>query len=649
MTASEQILVCINSSPSSSKAIRTAARMAEAFHSKWTALYVQTEKMQKLSKYDKKTLNANFNLVEQLEGEIVTVYGDNIVEEIIEYANFRNITKIIVGKKNRKSNRVFNYFGKDLVDRIMNFNSDIEVYVVPNWLNKRKTKNLIAGLNLKLKISLQEVLMACIMMTISTITGKIFDCMGFAATNILIIYILGIIIVYIKTTGYLIGIISSIVAVMLFNYFFTAPRYSLHVYDKSYLATFPIMIIVAITIGTLTTKIQREASASSAREKETQTLYRVSKKLLSAIGTVDVVSIGIKYMSRLINRTVICYLQEDNTLGSPITYKVEKKEKDSMIFSKDEQAVANWTFLNGKESGTGTNTFYGAHGYYMPIKGQKNILGVIGVSCSEGFLEPKQKHIFETVTSQISVALDREILSKEQETYKMEIERERLRSDLLRSISHDLRSPLAGIKGAVSTIIENGELISEQTKKILLEGIYEDTEWLIRLVENLLSMTRFDQGKIKINKNLEVVEEVISESINISTKHYKKNKIKVNMPENLIMAHMDGSLIEQVLINLIDNAIKFTPEESFIEVNIYEKGQNVYFEISDNGIGISSEILPFIFDRFFTNGSKISDSRRGVGLGLTICKAIVEAHGGKIEAFNKKEGGAIFRFYIPKE
>jgi two-component system sensor histidine kinase KdpD len=409
------------------------------------------------------------------------------------------------------------------------------------------------------------------------------------------------------------------------------------------------MLIVAITIGTLTTKIKREGDVSSEREKQTQTLYRVSKKLLSAMGTDDVVTIGIKYISRLINRTVVCYLEDNNTLCTPFIYNAENKEKDEIILNNNERAVAYLTFSNGKEAGAGTNTFYRAHGYYMPIKGQKKLLGVIGISCSEGFLEPEQKFIFATVASQIAVALDREILSKKQETYKMEIESERLRSNLLRSISHDLRSPLAGIKGAASTIIENGELISEDTKKVLLEGIYEDTEWLIRLVENLLSMTRFDQGKMKINKKLEAVEEVISESIHRSTKNFKEHKIKVNMPENLIMVPMDGNLMEQVFINLIDNAIKFTPKESLIKVNVYEKNENVFFEVMDNGIGISEKILPYIFDRFFTNGSEISDSRRGVGLGLTICKSIVEAHGGRIEVFNNEDHGSTFRFFIPKE
>lgn len=501
----------------------------------------------------------------------------------------------------------------------------------------------------KVKTSIGEVFKVSIIMTIATIIDLIFYHIGFKEDNIILIYILGVILVYIKTNGYLTGTISSIISVMLFNFFFTEPRYSLQVYDKSYLVTFPIMFIVAITIGTLTTKIQREASATSEREKQTQILYKVSKKLLSAIGTDEVVSIGIKYTSRLLNRTVVCYLEEDSKLKAPSIYDAEEKDKDSIILSKDEQAVAYLTFLNGKESGAGTNTFYRAHGYYMPMKGQKKLLGVIGISCFEGFLMPEQKFIFETVTSQIVIALDREILSKEQEAYKMEIESERLRGNLLRSISHDLRSPLAGIKGAVGTIIENGELISEETKKILLEGIYGDTEWLIRLVENLLSMTRFDEGKMKINKNLEAVEEVISESIHISNKQHKENKIKVNMPKNLILLPMDGSLIEQVLINLIDNAIKFTPKEAYIEVKVYEKAKNVFFEVIDNGTGISDEILPYIFDRFFTNGSKISDSRRGVGLGLTICNSIVEAHGGKIEAFNNEDHGATFRFYIPKE
>lgn len=342
-------------------------------------------------------------------------------------------------------------------------------------------------------------------------------------------------------------------------------------------------------------------------------------------------------------------MAQENKLSTPFIYTVIKGGKDRSLLNKDEEAAAYWTFVNDKESGAGTNTFYGAKGYYIPLKSHGKILGVLGISCINGTLKPKQKFIFETVASQIYIALDREILAETQKKSNLEIESERLRSNLLRSISHDLRSPLAGIKGAVSTIIETGNLISEETKGELLQGIYDDTEWLIRLVENLLSMTRFDGGNLKVRKSIEIVEEVVYEAVQRTAKRFRDYKMEVTVPEEVIMVPMDGSLIEQVLINLFDNAVKFTPKGSLIEVKIYENNKNVIFEVIDNGMGISEEILPHIFERFFTNGDKISDSRRGVGLGLAICKSIVEAHGGTISAHNKDEGGAVFRFNIPKE
>lgn len=646
MPTSDKIMACIGPSPSSQRIIRTAARMAEVYHSKWVALYVENTKSSKLTKEDKERLNFHFNLAEQLGGEVVTIYGDNIVDQIIQYAEFRNITKIIIGKNHKKTSKVFHFYAKDIVDKLMDSNAYIDVYAIPNSTYQKKRKSSLS--NIKVSSSLRDFIKMAAIILITTVLGKIFDYIGFAEADVIMIFILGVIIVYVTTKGYFMGIISSIIAMLIFNYLFTEPRYSFQFYDKSYLATFPIMLIVSLVVGTLTNKIQAEAQNSIANEKRTQTLYRVSAKLLRASGDCDVISVGIKYISRLINRTIVGYLSNGGKLSTPFIYNPEKGIKNDNLVGKDENASAYWTFLNGKESGSGTDTFYRAQGYYVPIKVQGKVLGVIGVSCAEGFLKPEQKFIVETVTSQIAIALDREILSKQQETSKVEIERERLRSNLLRSISHDLRSPLAGIKGAVSTMLENGEFISEDTKQNLLEGMYDDTEWLIRLVENLLSMTKFDEGKMEIKKDIELVEEVVSEAVQRSSKYAKEHKIKVNVPEDVIMVPMDGSLIEQVIINLIDNAVKFSPKESTIEIKAYEKSDDVIFEVSDNGVGISEDILPYIFDRFFTNGSKISDSRRGVGLGLAICKSIVEAHGGKIRAINKKGGGAIFSFNVPK-
>ncbi|MEQ8196838.1 MAG: sensor histidine kinase KdpD [Clostridiaceae bacterium] len=649
MPTADSILACIGPSPSSSRIIRTATRMAEAHHSKWIALYVETTKSENLSNEDKERLNANFSLAEQLGGEVVTVYGDDIVQQIIQYAKFRNVTKIVIGKNHKKPDNLFRAYAKDIVDKLMDSNSYIDVYVIPNSTFNEKPRS--SGLKTKthFKISLKETLISGLIMVVTTIISLAIYYLGFSETNVIMVYILGVMVVNIETSGYKLGFISSVVSVLLFNYLFIEPRYSLQFYDKSYWATFLIMIAVTFVIGTLTNKIQKEARNSLARENRTQILYRVSRKLLSATGTTDVVAIGIKYISRLLDRTVCCYLAQENNLSTPFIYSFDHGEKDKKLLNKSEEAAAQWTFLNDKESGNGTNTFYGAIGYYMPLKSAGKVLGVLGISCVQGVLKPEQKFIFETVASQISIALDREILAETQKNTKLEVESERLRSNLLRSISHDLRSPLAGIKGSVSTIIENGKLISEEKKEELLQGIYDDTEWLIRLVENLLSMTRLDDGKMKINENMELVEEVVYEAVQRTSKRFKNHKINVTVPEKVIIAPMDGALIEQVLINLIDNSLKFTPEGSLIEIKAYEQGEKIFFEVIDNGVGIPEEILPNIFDRFFTNGSKISDSRRGVGLGLAICKSIVEAHGGTIEAHNRKEGGAIFKFSIPKE
>ncbi|MDD3223963.1 MAG: sensor histidine kinase KdpD [Clostridium sp.] len=648
MPTSDQILACISSSPSSLRVIRTAARFAEAFHTKWIVLYIETTKFQNLKNSDKDRLSSYLNLAEQLGGEVATVYGDDLAEEIIEYAEFRNITKIIIGKNSRVTSKIVHFYARDVVDKLMNSNSYIDVYVVPSAQDENRKFNLKSKIHGKFSISLQDIIKAIIIMCISTFISKFFDIFHFSDVNMIMVYILGVIIVYMITTGYIVGIMSSIVSVLAFNYLFTKPKYSFEFYDKSYWATFPIMITVALIIGTLTNRVQIEAKESSERENRTQTLYRISRKLLSANSIADVVAEGIKYISRLLNRTVVCYIWEDGKMLSPFVYNSKEGKIDNNILNKEEQAAAQWTFINKKESGAGTNTFYGAKGYYMPIKGQKNILGVIGASCIKGKLLPKHKFIFETVASQMAIAIEREIFSKNQESSKIEIERERLRSTLLRSISHDLRSPLAGIKGSISTILENDKSISKEVETNLLKGVYDDTEWLIRLVENLLSMTRFDEGKMELVKNIEAAEEVVYEAVQRSSKQFKDCKIKVDIPDNFILVPMDARLIEQVLINLIDNAVKHSPKHSEIIVKVYEKNKDVIFEVIDNGTGISSKILPNIFERFFTDGSKISDSRRGVGLGLAICKSIVEAHGGKISAFNRKDRGAVFRFNIPE-
>jgi len=253
----------------------------------------------------------------------------------------------------------------------------------------------------------------------------------------------------------------------------------------------------------------------------------------------------------------------------------------------------------------------------------------------------------EAVTAQIALAAEREKVWQKQHKSKMEVERERLRSNLLRGISHDLRTPLTGILGATSTIIDNYDVLQNSVKKELLQDVYEETSWLIHSIENILSLTKIDEGRIEIKKNMEAVEEIVGEAVSRVKKLSGSHNIKIDIPDALILIPIDGMLIEQVFINLIDNAIKYTPEDSTITVSAKIEEDDIIFEVSDNGNGIPEESLPLIFNRFYTGTSSNRNIRHGTGLGLAICKSIITAHGGKIYAFNSPSGGAVFRFILP--
>ncbi len=255
--------------------------------------------------------------------------------------------------------------------------------------------------------------------------------------------------------------------------------------------------------------------------------------------------------------------------------------------------------------------------------------------------------ITSTLTTKAKLdAMERERLLKQQQESQLEVERERLRGNLLRAVSHDLRTPLTGILGATATILDHGKVLDQEVQRNLLQGVYDDASWLIHSVENILSITRIDEGNIELKKNMEAVEEVVAEAVSRMKKQSAGHTIKINIPDELIMLPMDGSLITQVLVNLIDNAVKYTADGSVIEIKTQIEGGNVVFEVSDNGKGISEETLPFIFNRFYTGASLKDTGRRGTGLGLAICRSIITAHGGEISAYNNPAGGATFRFTL---
>lgn len=465
--------------------------------------------------------------------------------------------------------------------------------------------------------------------------------------NILGIYMLAIAIISSITPGYIWGILASFAGIIGVNYFFTFPYYAINFTLSGYPFNFVIMLIISCLISALTAKIKRQAIIASTREKRAKALYDINKKLLSTTKMEEIIQLALKYFHTLFQCSVIIYD------GHPAKEKHYKMKLNSplhkaLFLSKIEKTTASNAYTEKSMTGLGTEIMPHSTGIYVPLVSNEKIYGVVGLILeNKHFLEPENIHFLELMISQLILAIERQILSDKQKQILVETEKEKMRSNLLRAVSHDLRTPLTCISGASATLLENKHSLNELEQKKLLSDIHQDSQWLIHMVENLLSVTKISGKTTKISKVPEAVEEVIAETITKIKKRFPNCQLKAQIPSELFMVPMDATLIEQVLINFLENAIRHSQTKEPILINVQNHTDCAWFEVADRGIGICEEELPFIFDSCLEKNT--TDSTRGLGVGLSICKSIILAHNGTIEAKNQKNGGAVFRFKLPLE
>ena len=647
--ASIKLLICVGSSPSSAKCIRWTARTAKAFHAPWIAVYVENMESQYFTENEKKSIRDNLDLAERLGAEIVTLNGENIATVIAEYAKFSGITNIVVGKSRNKKT-LKNLFEMDLEDKLISLLPSIEIHIIPGNPAPRlyrKPKRIQIRKNLSL--SWHDTLKTIGLLIAATLLCMGLRTLGIGDQNIIMVYILSVLVVSRITMGYVYGIVDSLLSVLTFNFFFTVPYFTFNAIRPGYPITFFIMLLVALITSALTVRVKTQAGLAVERERRTEVLYEINKKLLVTRGLENIVTLTNEYITKLFDRSVIFYTRDPGDRSTGALLQSPADLHSASLLSEDERAVAHWVFVNQKNAGAGTDTLMGAGAFYMPVISQGNVLGVIGLSCAKGKLNQSTRLFLRMITSQVAMALERQYLSDEQRRILIESEKEKMRSNLLRAISHDLRTPLTCILGASSTILESGDCLDNQTHEKLVANIKEDSQWLIRMVENILSVTRINEGTMNVAKTPEAAEEIVAEAISRIRKRFPNRKISVQVPDELLLVPMDGTLIEQVLINLLENAAKHSPENSMIDVKVKRAGQYAIFEVIDNGAGIAEQDFPYLFESYVPNGKRSSDSSRGLGIGLSICMSIVKAHQGKMEAANKKEGGAVFRFTLPLE
>ena len=642
----EHVLVCLSSAPSNARIIRTAARMAAAFHGGFTALYVETPDFAAMSEADRDRLRANMRLARQLGATIETVCGDDIPYQIAEFARLSGVSKIVLGRSAAAHKRLIPK--PSLTDQLIARAPSMDIYIIPDSASDadyrpRRSRGPLAG------FSPWDILKSFVVLLGATALSVAFYELGFSEANIIMAYILGVLITSLVTMhpGY--SIISSIASVVIFNYLFTEPRYTLHAYDAGYPVTFVIMFLAAYITGTLTVRLKNHARQSAEAAYRTKILFDTDQLLNRARDRDEIISNLADQIVKLLNRDVVAYLCEGGELGAPRLFAAQQGTLREDLTGEDERAVAQWVLKNNKHAGATTDTFSGARCLYLAIRVNQNVYGVVGIAVNGEPLGSFENSVLLSMLGEGALALENEKNAREKEAAAILAKNEQLRANLLRSISHDLRTPLTSISGNASNLLTSANDFDEATKRQLYADIYDDSMWLINLVENLLSVTRIEEGRMNLNPSAELMDEVIAEALRHINRKSVEHEISVHSGEDFILAHMDARLIVQVVINIVDNAVKYTPAGSHIRIETEKAGAWVVVRIADDGPGISDEAKAQVFDMFYSGANRVADSRRSLGLGLFLCKSIVTAHGGTISVRDNQPHGTIFEFTLPAE
>ncbi|HUN80195.1 MAG TPA: sensor histidine kinase KdpD [Phycisphaerae bacterium] len=634
----DRILVCVGPSPLSARVIRVARRMAASARCEWVAASIETPA---LSATARERARRNLGLAERLGADVVTLSGENVATEVIEYARKRNVTKIIVGKPSLPRWREL--LRGSIVDDIIRGSGDIDVHVVkgdPEEPASVERGGLPQSFDWKPYTVSLGVMAVCT--AIAWATWRILS-----PVNLTMIYLAGVVFV---ATRFSAGpsALASIMAALLFDFLFTQPYFSFSISDTQYIVTFLVLLATALVISGLTQRVRRQAQGARTRYLRTIALYFMSRMLAAAADKSAVLRAASRHIADVFGGEVVILLpQADGTLGAD--------PAPGAWFTQNEAGAARWVFEHQNWAGRGTDTLPSCKGLYIPLVASGRPLGVLGLRMGENFeaFEPDQRHMLETFATQLSIALERAEFAEEAERARVQAESEHMRSSLLSSVSHDLRTPIAAITGAASTLLDDRGTLSPANRHELLESIQVEGVRLNQFIGKLLDMTRLEGGTVQLSRDWFPLEEIVGSALTRLENVLRNHVIETDLPKDLPLVFVDGVLLEEVFVNLLENAARYTPARSTVRISarpmagndgaLFAKGLRV--EISDTGPGLQPGIGEDIFRKFVRFRPRTD--RSGTGLGLAICRAIVLLHGGQIGAENRASGGAMFWFTLP--
>lgn len=633
----ERLLVCIGPSPTTARVIRTAKRMATALDAPWVAVSVDLTGDTQSGDAGQR-IAQHFALAERLGAETVTIPGQSISGALIEFARSRNVTKIFIGKTNQPRWRKY-LFGT-VVDDVLEHSGDIDVYVI-HGEEARGTAPTKAARSTHGRVG--PYVTSALMIGISGLLTAAARWLRFAdaEANSVMLFLAAVAFVAARY-GRQPAIFASMLAVLTFDFFFVPPFYTFAVADTQYVVTFAVMLTIGLVIATQTSRLKAQFESTQRRERRTSALYELGKQLSSLSGSAFLVSAAAGKLAELTGGEVAVFLK--NAAGD-----VELRYGEGTLLAGHPVSLptAHWVASHDQIAGAATNTLPNAAGLFLPIIGSQGTHGAIAIRSTDGLrlLDPDDRRFLEASASQLALALERDQSMVDAAEARIQAEAEQARSSLLSSVSHDLKTPLAAIAGASSSLLAAAHL-DEATQRQLLETVADEADRLHRLLENILQMSKLEAGAASPNRQWHVLEEIVGSALQRTERELKSHPVDLHLPLDLPLCFVDGLLFEQVLINLLENAARYTPANTPISISAALEYHTLRITVADRGPGLLAGSEDRIFDKFY-RAARAADAGRGSGLGLAICRAIIQAHGGEILARNRPGGGAEFVIRLP--
>ena len=631
--AGERLLVCISPSPLAEKLVRTTRRLASELKAEWFAVYVEIASSPEINPENRERIGRILQLAEELGGKSVTIAGVSIQEAVLDYSKKNNITKVIVGKPLKP--RWQELWKGSIVDQMIYASGDIDIYVISA---REGASSPMLPKEWQPHSPLGRYMLAFSLVFLATLLG-VFIRGELEPTNLVMLYLVSTVISAVFL-GRGPSLFTAVTGVLAFDFFLVPPYLTFAVSDTQYVITFVALFVISLLISSLTARVREQAEAAMLRERQTSALYDLSRDLTSATDLAQVTNIIISQIGQAFGREVAIFLPEGEQVHIFAT-------SSNYHPDENELAVATWAYQHNQPAGRGTDTLPAASLRCHPLKTANGIVGVLGIHSKDkaNFLTSEQRLTLAAFANQSALAIERASLAEQAQQAELLQATEKLQTALLNSISHDLRTPLVSITGALTSLDEQSDSLNDENRKSLLITAREEADRLNRLVGNLLSMTRIESGALKLHLEPGDIQDVVGTALEQLNQRIANHKVQVEVPADFPLVSMDFTLMVQVLVNVLENAVKYSPRDSLIEVSADLADERVRLQIADRGVGIPSEDLSRIFDKFYR--VQRPESVSGTGLGLSISKGIIEIHKGQICACIRDGGGTIITIELP--